>query len=328
MLRIYFTSDDLARTKIACAPDPLWELVLSLQMLRPQRGDALFVPWRRNVRSTIRATGLAGAMPLLTAITPNVGYFPDFLNPIEAVHGLDHGLEAIRRTPRSALRHDIDRLSASQPLPDAARQLAAGDPHALTELTSAMHRCYEKLVAPYHRCIETAVDRDRRRRVNALTQHGVEGLLASLEPMITWVHGELCVPSHRDQELHLEGRGLLLIPSYFCVSGPLTLFDPALPPVLIYPVERNPDDLPGGALPQPATLDALLGATRAAVLEAIGTREVTTSELARRIGIGAASASEHAKVLREAGLVTSQRDRNRMLHNITPLGMALLAYNR
>ncbi|WP_327581651.1 helix-turn-helix domain-containing protein [Nonomuraea sp. NBC_00507] len=143
--------------------------------------------------------------------------------------------------------------------------------------------------------------------------------------MMTWSAGELRIPGHRQQELYLRGRGLLLIPTYFCVGGPLTMFDPDLPPVLIYPVEHGPDALPVSASRARAALGALIGPTRAAVLNAIGTRDATsTTELARHLGISAASASEHTTVLRQAGLVASHRDRNRMLHLLPELGLAML----
>lgn len=70
-------------------------------------------------------------------------------------------------------------------------------------------------------------------------------------------------------------------------------------------------------------LSALLGATRAAVLEAIADGGSTT-DLAQRLGISPSSASEHAAVLRGAGLVVSARSRNQVRHRLTPLGAALL----
>ncbi|MFC4115374.1 winged helix-turn-helix domain-containing protein [Nonomuraea zeae] len=323
MLRIYFTSDDIMRTRIAPEPDPLWELVLSLQMLRPQRGDLFFATWRRLAGRALRNAQLGEILSLLLALTPNVGYFPDFLNPAEAARGVEHGLEAIRRTPKSHLHRDLRVLAAYRKLPGAARGLANGEPGLLVALTEAMRACYDLIVTPYKGCIETALGRDRRMRGDALARHGVEGLLGTLRPMAVWSAGELRVPGHRDQELHLNGRGLRLVPSYFCVSGPLTMLDPGLPPVLIIPVPHGPGTVPGET--GPGALGMLIGVTRAGVLEAIGVGDgVTTGELARRTGISAASASEHATVLREAGLVFSIRDRNRMLHSLTSLGHALL----
>jgi hypothetical protein len=47
MLRMFFTSEDIAKTRIARQSDPLWELVLAMHMLRRQPGDLLFTHWRR-----------------------------------------------------------------------------------------------------------------------------------------------------------------------------------------------------------------------------------------------------------------------------------------
>ncbi|WP_336207665.1 ArsR family transcriptional regulator [Nonomuraea sp. LPB2021202275-12-8] len=329
MLKIHFTGDDIARTRIAPGPDPLWELVLSLQMLRPQRGDLLFAGWRQEAREAVRGASRGEILSLLLALTPNVGYFPDFLNPIEAVRGLEHGLEAIRSTPISVLRRNVSLLAARHSLPRSTRRLTDGEPALLAELTETLRTCYDMTVTPYRQSIDTAVARDRRIRTTALAHGGVEGLLASLRPTMIWSDGGLSVPGHRHQELHLHGRGLLLIPSYFCVSGPLTLFDPELPPVLVYPVERGPDTLPTRASTALTALTALIGHTRATVLNALGTRDgTTTTGLARQLGVSVASASEHTTVLRQAGLVSSRRDRNRMLHQLTDLGLALLETNR
>jgi DNA-binding transcriptional ArsR family regulator len=52
-----------------------------------------------------------------------------------------------------------------------------------------------------------------------------------------------------------------------------------------------------------------------------------TGQLAKRIGISPATASHHATILRKAGLIRSQRQANEMLHEVTPLGAALLDAN-
>jgi DNA-binding transcriptional ArsR family regulator len=326
VLRIYFSTDDVARTRIAPAPDPLWELVMSLQLLRPQPGDLLFRDWRRTAGAAIRRAALGERLRLLLALTPRVGYFPDFLNPSAAIDGLEHGLEAIRSTPATSLGHDLRRLAKTQPLPTSAQRLVHGEPGMLTELTNTMRTCYHLAITPHQRAIAAAVERDRQLRTRALASGGVEGLLASLRPMMSWSSGELRIPTHRDQELHLNGRGLLLIPSYFCLIGPVTMFDPTLPPVVVYSVAKPPDALPAGLLPEPDALAALIGATRVLVLETICGRPMSTTDIARRIGISAGTASEHTTVMRQAGLITSNRERNRMLHQVTPLGQALLAH--
>lgn len=328
VLRIYFTSEDLSRVRIAPGSDPLWELVLALQMLRQGRGDLLFAHWRHDVTGVVRESVPGSALRLLLAMTPVAGYFPDFLNPIEAVDGLGHGLEAVRRTSRGILRRDLCRLARARSLPADARAVADGNPTALVTLTDGMRACHDALVTPYRRSIERAVGRDRTAKVDVMSSQGVEALLRSLRPHADWSAGELCVPTHRDQEIHLNGRGLLLVPSYFCVNGPMTMFDPGLTPILIYPVGHQPDTLPTRGCQRPGALSALMGASRAAALDEIGAKSRTTGELARAVGISAASASEHASVLRQSGLITTYRDRNRVRHDLSALGRALLEQHR
>ena len=74
-----------------------------------------------------------------------------------------------------------------------------------------------------------------------------------------------------------------------------------------------------------AALGRLLGGTRSSVLRVIAaTPGLTMAELAYRADIALATASEHASVLREAGLVTRHRDGNRVRHYPTATAMALL----
>ncbi|GAA1852628.1 helix-turn-helix domain-containing protein [Asanoa iriomotensis] len=322
MLRIHFTGDDIARTRIASAADPLWELVLAMHMLRGQRGDLLFAGWRRGALAALDRAGLSGRLGLLSALTPTLGYFPDFLTPAAATRGLDHGLEAIRATPVPVLARDLRRLPTTAAVAPVVRGLARGDVDLLVGLTATMHAVHRAAIAPHQPVVEAAVRRDRAIRVTALADGGVEGMLSSLRPRMAWSAGELRVPGHRDQEIALGGRGLLLVPSYFCLHHPMTLFDPALPPVLVYPVDRTAAVAPAAG----RRLAPLLGQTRAAILEAMDAGRSTT-DLARLVGVSPASASEHNTVLRDAGLITSHRDRNRVVHQLTPLGRAVLAGN-
>jgi DNA-binding transcriptional ArsR family regulator len=145
------------------------------------------------------------------------------------------------------------------------------------------------------------------------------------------------------RDMRLDGRGLLLIPSYFCRRTPVALADPSLPPTLVYPARVTGvpayEAWPGGTGgttgasgvpgithdpdPARARLARLLGHTRAAVLQSVG-GDCTTTELARRAGVSVSSASEHAAVLRGAGLISSGRERNTVRHTLTPVGLALL----
>ncbi|MET8910913.1 winged helix-turn-helix domain-containing protein [Micromonospora sp. NPDC004551] len=329
MLKIIFSREDILRTRVAPAADPVWELVLSLHLLQGRTRDPLLTAWRRTVARGLR-TDTAENYRLLLALNPPRGYFPDFLTPYASKDGLDAGLDAVRSTPVDLLRRDLTLLAEENLLPSSASALARGEPDVLHHLTDSMVRYQSLAVTPYWSRIQAAVEADRARRARAMLDGGAEGLLNSLRPSMRWVDGVLEVLDYPDsRELHLDGRGLLLVPSFFCARTPVALLDASLPPVLVYPVDRL-----GGLMPESGArgdadaaqrdaLAALLGRTRAAVLEATD-EGCTTGEVARRLGISAAAASQHTAVLRNAGLLVSRRDRNMVLHTLTPLGRAVL----
>ncbi|WP_245718708.1 ArsR/SmtB family transcription factor [Micromonospora rhizosphaerae] len=317
---------------MAPAADPVWELVLSLHLLQGRSADPLMANWRRTVARGLHQDSASDRLRLLFALNPPRGYFPDFLTPYQSLQGFEAGLEALRGMPAETLHRDLTVLAGENELPSSASALARGEPEVLRHLTDSMVQYQTLAITPYWPRIQAAVEADRTRRARALLDGGVEGLLTSLRPAMRWDAGVLEVLDYPDtRELHLDGRGLLLVPSFFCARTPVALLDPALPPVLVYPVDRLGGLLrePGrGAGPVPdgtnrEALAALLGRTRAAVLEATD-QGSTTGEVARRLQISAAAASQHTTVLRNAGLLVSQRDRNTVLHTLTPLGRAML----
>ncbi|MFB7796087.1 ArsR/SmtB family transcription factor [Streptomyces sp. NPDC056086] len=109
---------------------------------------------------------------------------------------------------------------------------------------------------------------------------------------------------------------------------PVTLIDPSLPPVLVYPLAPEPGwcSTPGSRT-RHRTLGKLLGPTRAACLRVIEDG-CTTGELARRLGVAPPTASEHATVLREAGLITSIRTGSAVLHTLVLVQYAVRARAR
>ncbi len=113
-------------------------------------------------------------------------------------------------------------------------------------------------------------------------------------------------------DVHLGGRGIALVPSVFVGTVPQLHqhpIDPTAPPWLVVPPAEGrlaQASLWAGRRPRGAALAALVGRNRAAVLRAIA-GGCTTTEPAGRVGISLASASQHASVLRDAGLITTHR---------------------
>ncbi|KAB2339798.1 winged helix-turn-helix transcriptional regulator [Actinomadura rudentiformis] len=330
MLRIHFTDGDLVRLQLADRPDPMWETVLSLQILRASYGSAIFNGWRRRVRDDLHRAGLAKTVRhLLFPLTPDASYFPDFLTPPEGLLGLGSGIEAVLATPRQRISRELHRLELPKPRPSWAGRLAAGERDMLSELGDGLAAYFRTAIAPYwdRICNDAQVDHASRGRHRRLG--GIDAQLAGFWPMMRWRPPVLEVPKPFDKDLHLGGRGLILVPSFFCWYHPVALADPILPPTLVYPLHPASGPLGPGApdlyaRSTPSTaLGRLIGRTRASVL-GLTTQGATTSELARSAGISVATASQHAGVLREVGLITSRRDTNAVIHTLTPLGAALL----
>lgn len=324
MLRIHFSHADLGRLRLAAQPDVMWETVLSLhQLVRP---DAFFAPWNRLARKALADAGMGRDVHLLATLAPISSYFPDFLTPPGHTTDLDSGIEEVVSTGRRRLRAEIGRLAVHQPCPPAwLDDIGAGRARALRRLAGALRRYHALALAPYAPEGSERARREATRHAQKTLEQGSEALLSSLGPGLHWRPPVLEVDYSVARSLELDGRGLLLIPSHFCHNHPIAFADPALPPVLIYPVARGPLWIPRAAISAPGgpALDELIGPTRAAVLRFLDTGHSTTA-LATRLCTSAATASRHAAALRRAGLVVTERTGSSVLHTRTALGTALV----
>ncbi|HST86161.1 MAG TPA: winged helix-turn-helix domain-containing protein [Kineosporiaceae bacterium] len=320
MLRIHFTAEDLARVRLASGPDPLWETVLTLFRLRSRNTPLAFEGWRREAIGRSQRSALDMLMPL----TPG-GYFPDFLTPGEAALGLEAGIDAVLSTGIKRLQTEISLLEVpNQRLPPQIQALAGGDVETLRRLGDALRDHHRTVVAPYWSDVEAHIEVDRLKRTRALMEGGSERLLESFRPNMRWSYPVLEADFPVDQDLYLQGRGLLLVPSYFSWNTPDALYDSSLSPVLVYPVQHDLKlTAKGSGAGTGENLSALLGATRAWILGAVEAG-CTTSELARRVGVNASSISQHTAVLRDAELIRTTRIGKAVMHTVTPLGRSLL----
>jgi DNA-binding transcriptional ArsR family regulator len=195
----------------------------------------------------------------------------------------------------------------------------------LGRLTDAASGYFDACLSPYWEAIRAQVHRDHVRRTAALAKGGWDAVFRTLHPSARWSFPVLELAYPVEQDLHLQGRGLVLQPSFFCRYGVTSLFDPLLPPVLVHPIDHDPAWARPARAPQAATaLACLLGSTRAELLQAAADGPATTRELSRRIRTSSPNASRHLTALREAGLLRHHRHRNTVLHSVTDLGTALL----
>jgi DNA-binding transcriptional ArsR family regulator len=329
--RIHFTAQDLARTRVADAPMLLCELDLAIRAFQDRSRPAYLDAWRRDIRSRLTADAR-----MVLALVPPVGYSPTFLSPTRA--GMpEELLDQVRATPAGLVRQDMAAIAERQPIPSWARRLA-DDPAVFKRLSDGLADLHSIMLGPYWQRLTDLFAADRAVRMRHLLAGGVERLLSLANP--DWMRWnppvlEIRLPNGAEHDLILEGQGILLVPSAFFVRS--LVEDDAQPqPIVSYPagidqpLRRMTLLAPEPTVPRRVgALRALLGQTRAAVLEIIAEHPgCSTKDLASLAGIAPASASEHATVLREAGLVTTARYRNTALHSATGLGVALLAGDR
>ncbi|TGB09557.1 winged helix-turn-helix domain-containing protein [Streptomyces sp. MZ04] len=316
-LRIHFTAQDLARTTVAARPDIMWELTISLHRLQSPRRTARCGPWVGHVRDRMRTRDLRSVLHTLTTLVPARGDFPDFLTPPGQL-GFADALDLIAGGGRRMFADDLASVFRARERPLWVRQLADGDRDRRRELLDALAVYHRELLRPCLPELDETVLAERAVCGRRVLDGGVGKLLGVLSPAVRWAWPVLTTDYPVDRDLHLAGRGITLVPSFFCAT-PVTLIDPELPPVLVYPVT--------GAGPRAAAgadgLTPVLGRTRALAIRAL-VHPCSTSELALRTGISVASASRHAAALREAGLVTSARQGGEVLHVATRLGRELI----
>jgi len=317
--RIHFSEDDLARIQVSPTMGPLTETVLAAALLRsPQQPRTLLSVWRGQVRVTPR-------MRPLTALLPPGCHGVDLPTLTGEKATIQQGLQALLDVPREHLLVEMEYTERWHRLSALAWAMAEADRRpALADATQA---AYHELVQPFWPRIHACLHAEQATRRRTLAREGPGALLASLQgARIRWRPPVLEILMPGNVAMELGGRGLALVPSVFVGK------DPSL--------HENPnymDEMPRLVLPAAdaggarlwatrqggSALAALVGRNRAAVLQSIADG-CTTTELAGRVGISLAAASQHASVLRGAGLIITRRQGGAVLHVLTPLGAELL----
>jgi DNA-binding transcriptional ArsR family regulator len=298
MLRLCFSPSDLGRVRLRGTLGPLVETLLALQTLS-SHDLGPYGEWRRRVLARLPSVAAAArSLPPGAA----AGLYAQ-AGPAATV---EQAMVALRRSHTSG-RREHGRLAAL---------LAVS---------------YESGIAPNWPAMRAHLDAEYANRARVLAEGGIDRLFGTLHPGLRWRPPvlELHTPSPRSplgDEYDLAGRGLDVVPAVFCLGVPEIFLPATGPAVLIYPAGADPATMPRSEPADAAVPDGLadlLGQTRAGVLAALAGGS-TTGELARKLRISPAGASQHATVLRRAGLILSTRRGNSVLHTLTPLGSALL----
>ncbi|MFG1906561.1 ArsR/SmtB family transcription factor [Kribbella sp. NPDC048928] len=334
MIRVHFTAADLGRVTFPVEPHPLWEATLAARALSVRPITPAVRRWRRTAAPRVRES----MRPLFKLISPG-GLFPDFLTPQAPVvltpaasaAGLGPAVEALMNTPADVIRDELAPWLPPE-IDQYMRGLLAGRAGSRRALGIAVREFHQQVLMPTSGELQRRYGADLGIRSRAVLHGGIDALLSSLHPDVEWSSPVLTTYGPDDRwdvdvqdadvravDVQLGGRGLELYPSPL-VTNCLTMDAPGRRPVLIYPCADLPDVL------DPTTADALadlLGRTRAAVLRSL-VHPATTTQLSRRLGISLPSTSDHTRILRAAGLITTHRTQGTALHTLTPTAHSLL----
>ncbi|BDM74192.1 putative regulatory protein (plasmid) [Streptomyces nigrescens] len=317
MLRVHCTVDDLLRVTVADRPAPLVELGLAFEMLQRRDPHPVFRPWRQRVARTLPRP----ARPVLQLVSP-LGAGPLFLDPPSP--DLEEGMDQIFSTPAPQVGTELRRMCAiDRPLTPWVRQLADHDREAWQVLGTAVRAAHSSVIAEAWPRILAGFHAETAWRSRILAQQGLRAALTGLAPSTRWRGTTLEAEFPRDLDLTLSGRGIILRPSLFWADHLLVAPQPDGRLLLIYPA-LTPLPLRDTS-PSGDPLTALVGSTRAQALRLL-VQQHTTTDLARELAVSPAAASMQTKILREAGLIVSQRDGKAVWHWCTPLGLDLLAH--
>ncbi|WP_405634742.1 helix-turn-helix domain-containing protein [Streptomyces sp. NBC_01178] len=326
MKRIHFTAEDLARTRVAPTIGVAAETFDSVRMLGNRDAGLAFRGWQVSVRGRLGE----GAGPL-AALMPARGPLVDAMSLMGAAPSIDEAVDTWMAAPRALLRVELEHIGFHPAHRTWARGLLDGAREARLQVASALRACHRVTVAPYWNGVRSHLDEARAGYVRAMADGGVERLLTGLGGSAArWRPPVLEVAHARDEDVHLNGRGLVIAPTMFSTGQIELLFpplDPSRPPTLAVPAPSLGAPAPalweGGGESAVHSLDDLLGRTRAAVLRAAVAGRRTT-ELARVLGISPATATHHTAALRNARLLATRREGRAAVHTVTSLGLALL----
>jgi DNA-binding transcriptional ArsR family regulator len=324
--RIHFTTEDLERIEVRPALGPLAETTAAMSLLRcPTQPRGTFRQWRSQVKDRVTPQ-----MAPFSALIPLGTKGVDLAMLTGTAPTLEQGIQALLSMPSEDLLVEMEYIDQQAGLAAATWKMAEQGGEGRRQLAAGAVAAHRALVAPYWDRVHACLYAEHAARLRVLAARGPSALLASLQSQwVRWRPPVLEIMVFSELDIPLNGRGVVLLPSVFV--GPLpglhtTPGDPAAPPWLVMPP-------PGDRLEQSqlwthsrsrgAALAALVGRNRAAVLRTVS-EGCTTTELADRVGISIAAASQHASVLRNAGLITTHRTGSAVLHVLTPLGAELL----
>lgn len=218
------------------------------------------------------------------------------VRPAPSVDIANQILDRARQRGHTALRLIEDHLSD----PGGTRERLLGFLHAISEVVAPE---WQRVNAPL------AADAQLRRRIAA--RDGVTAALTGLTPASRLLSDPERVAFDKMHHgiLDLRRKVLLALPSVFGWPHLLVKHEPGWPALVQYPIGPTviSREVPSATLVR-RRLAVLSDSSRIQVCRLLAREQLSTTDLARLTGVSAPQMSRLLKPLRDAGLLTSERD--------------------
>ncbi|GIE78197.1 ArsR family transcriptional regulator [Actinoplanes philippinensis] len=322
-MRFEVGAEDLLRTRFALSP--VFELQNVMRALEGPHNRGVPESWLGRLRAPFAR--LRAADPAVDAVlalhTSDSG--ATFLCPPPQRIGqtIADDLAALRAAPGAAARAEIGYYLERRPeIGDAARAVLTGA-DVLERLAVAFAAAWERLLAGDWPRMRLLCERDVVHRAAELGRSGWAAALAGLHPKVRWRAGGIDLAGRSPGTIVLGGEGLLLIPSVFIWPEIAVYGDEPWPKAIVYPARGVATLLESEPAAAPEHLAALLGRSRALLLDSLADT-ASTSQLARAFGMAVGAVGDHLAVLHRSGLVERARSGRSVLYRRTALGDSLI----
>lgn len=315
-MRLNMDSQDMGRVRFVSAPMPLLEVTTSIRGLRRATKASQVMAVHQRILERFPDTAR-----FLLDLIPENGFIPTFLEPLRTE--LCGALEQVGSTPITQIQDELEIALGHREVPAWIRALSVGEPAAMHTLLESLNSYFTACLLPYWNNIREGFETEINRFGEVQLKYGCRSALEDLHPSMKWHGDTLSVDADVDIEISPKGEGVVLAPVALWRERPLVGKLPSGAALIAYPARNVLPDEPTRTLSREEVLADLVGHTRSKMLHAL-TEPCGTIELARRIERSAAVTSEHASVLRRAGLIVTIRKGRSVQHMLTRLGRWML----
>ncbi|HZG05734.1 MAG TPA: DUF5937 family protein [Streptomyces sp.] len=236
------------------------------------------------------------------------------------------GEEASPLVDEDARRRALERAAARGPRQlEFVRHLLADPPAVRAWVRRLLEDCDRAFFADVWQRVRGRLAADARHKTELLRRKGLAEALAAVSPAVALEEdgrGRRVVVDKLAQGWTTAtdpavGPGLTLVPTAFGWPHLLVLHAPGWQPVIEYPVV-SPELRAGPSSVElmQRRLEALAHPVRVRLCRNLARAPYTTGELASGLGLTAPEVSRHLRVLRQAGLLTTQRHGRYVQHRL------------